>query len=233
MQAAAAAAQLAALQQTLPTPSGGRGGVRIDSFGQFKRGAKRDAPDSHGADDEAAAAPGAASAKRGGRSSAGGGAATSSDEAERQLRDFIKVCHVGCAHQPHLLLLLLPAPFPCLQPRRGHVPPPCPHFPPSLLSCTARAVASLPRLLFAVPTCCTHMLLDIQARLKPLFQSKALDGEGCKWVLSKVTDKVLAAAADAAHEGSYVSGKRAAKVGALVDSYAKRRRTERGAGGGA
>ncbi|KAF8072835.1 LDL3 [Scenedesmus sp. PABB004] len=65
----------------------------------------------------------------------------------------------------------------------------------------------------------------IKARLKPHFQAKAVDSEGCKWVLARVTEKVLAAGAGA--DGSadgLLAGKRAAKVGALIDSYVAKRK---------
>jgi hypothetical protein len=68
-----------------------------------------------------------------------------------------------------------------------------------------------------------------QAQLKPRFQSKQLDSEDCKWVLAKVTDKVMSAttASDLDRGGDFVNAKREKKVAALIDSYVARRKQER------
>jgi hypothetical protein len=77
-------------------------------------------------------------------------------------------------------------------------------------------------LLCVVVWCC-------QAQLKPLFQSKQLDTEDCKWVLAKVTDKVLSAttASDLDRGGDFVNPKREKKVAALIDSYVAKRKQEK------
>jgi hypothetical protein len=68
-----------------------------------------------------------------------------------------------------------------------------------------------------------------QAQLKPRFQSKQLDTEDCKWVLAKVTDKVMSAttASDLDRAGDFVNLKREKKVAALIDSYVAKRKQEK------
>ncbi|WIA28969.1 hypothetical protein OEZ86_011504 [Tetradesmus obliquus] len=173
-QAAAAAAELAQLQQQLPVvPHSGR----ISSFGEYKRTAKRQQADLdeeaqlEQQEEEAAAAAAAGSKRRklsqeqqqgksdGSGSSRPGSAAVgdAKEAATKQLRDFVK------------------------------------------------------------------------AQLKPRFQSKQLSSEDCKWVLAKVTEKVLSAttATDLDRAGDFVNAKREKKVAALVDSYVAKRQQER------
>ncbi|WIA08913.1 hypothetical protein OEZ85_008331 [Tetradesmus obliquus] len=76
----------------------------------------------------------------------------------------------------------------------------------------------------------TKQLRDfVKAQLKPRFQSKQLSSEDCKWVLAKVTEKVLSAttATDLDRAGDFVNAKREKKVAALVDSYVAKRQQER------
>jgi hypothetical protein len=56
-----------------------------------------------------------------------------------------------------------------------------------------------------------------------------LDTEDCKWVLAKVTDKVMSAttASDLDRAGDFVNPKREKKVAALIDSYVAKRRLEK------
>lgn len=64
--------------------------------------------------------------------------------------------------------------------------------------------------------------------MKPRFQHKELDQEDCKWVLTKVQEKVLknTTAELEAAQGGFLTGKREKKVADLVDSYAEKRRQE-------
>jgi hypothetical protein len=81
---------------------------------------------------------------------------------------------------------------------------------------------------------CARVLPPPQASLKPRFQAKELDNDGCKLVLHKVVTKVMEATtgADTA-VADFMTSKRVTKVEALVDSYVQKHRAGKKAEGGA
>jgi hypothetical protein len=67
----------------------------------------------------------------------------------------------------------------------------------------------------------------MQTALKPRFKSKELDNDDCKWLLNKVTEKVLGntSAMDKAVAGeAFMNEKRQKKINVLIDTYAMQRR---------
>jgi hypothetical protein len=102
----------------------------------------------------------------------------------------------------------------------------------TLLSCWFHMAAAAIKIAAAAAVALLLLFLhcpSFQAQLKPRFQSKQLDSEDCKWILSKVTDKVMSAttASDLDRGGDFVNAKREKKVAALIDSYVAKRKQER------
>lgn len=91
----------------------------------------------------------------------------------------------------------------------------------------AAAGADLLRALLRMP------LPAVQAQLKPRFNAKQLDNDGCKRVLDKVVDKVMSSTTLAEMGGRepFMNERRQKKVAALIDSYAASYAAKRGGGG--